>query len=364
MSPIFDNFDAQLTATYDAAVACGELIFTASETRKTTESEFDINCEICFVPGLVKKPLGVLPKVEEDKDSARDRPSTPVVKAVEKTNPFLPHTPALYVGDASDEHKILLNKFSIVPKHFLVVTKEFQPQTGPLSPSDLMAVWNCLKALKNGSDAVAIYNCGSRSGASQPHKHMQIIPLDAPSPISVLVRHVSQRRPGKKENKPGDIFSVPYKCINHVILLPDPERSGKDEEDFLIEAYISLVDAMMFSIREYAEQEELTEEERQLCSTAMSSFAYNWILTKEFMMIVPRKQEGYGPFSINSLGFCGKVLAKSHEELEMVEKMGVMELVAKTGFTFHEERTPEQVAKSQEMQMVLEKQMGSALSGL
>jgi ATP adenylyltransferase len=66
-----------------------------------------------------------------------------------------------------------------------------------------MAVWNTLKAVKNSRDAVAFYNCGSRSGASQPHKHMQVIPLESPSPISELVRKVSQRRPGKKENKPG-----------------------------------------------------------------------------------------------------------------------------------------------------------------
>jgi hypothetical protein len=58
-----------------------------------------------------------------DNDPKVDRPSTPVVKKVEKVNPFLPHTPALYITDASEEHKVLLNKFCIVPRHFLVVTK-------------------------------------------------------------------------------------------------------------------------------------------------------------------------------------------------------------------------------------------------
>lgn len=69
------------------------------------------------------KPLGILPRVEEDQTTSSDRPSTPVVKAVEKTNPFLPHSPALYVTDAGEEHKIILNKFCIVPRHFLIVTK-------------------------------------------------------------------------------------------------------------------------------------------------------------------------------------------------------------------------------------------------
>ncbi|KAG0325981.1 bifunctional AP-4-A phosphorylase/ADP sulfurylase [Podila horticola] len=364
MASLIDNFDQLLTTVYESAVASGDIISTASETHKSKETEYDIECEICYAPSLSKKPIGILPKVEEDQTESSDRPSTPVSKAVQKTNPFLPHSPALYVTDVGEEHKILLNKFSIVPRHFLVVTKEFQPQTGPLNPDDLMAVWNTLKAVKNSRDALAFYNCGSRSGASQPHKHMQVIPRETPSPIAELVREVSKRRPGKKENKPGDLFSVPFHCINHVILLPDPAASNKDEEDILIEAYITLVDAMMMSIREYAEQEELTDEERMLCSSAISSFAYNWILTEEFMMIVPRKQEGFGPISINSMGFGGMVLAKTAGELEMVQKTGVMEMVSKAGFVFHQERTPEQEKKSREIQQVLEAQMGSALSSL
>ncbi len=43
------------------------------------------------------------------------------------------------------------------------------------------------------------------------------------------------------------MFSVPFNCINHVILLPDPEKTDKSEEDILIEAYITLMDAMMMS---------------------------------------------------------------------------------------------------------------------
>ncbi|KAG0348037.1 bifunctional AP-4-A phosphorylase/ADP sulfurylase [Podila humilis] len=365
MSPVINNFDQLLTTVYESALASGDIIYTASELHPSKETEYDIECLVTYAPALAKKPIGILPKVENDQDTAVDQPSTPVIKAVEKTNPFLPHTPALYVTDASVEHKIILNKFSIVPRHFLVVTKEFQPQTAPLTPDDLMAVWKSLKSIKNNENALAFYNCGSRSGASQPHKHMQIVPLASPSPITQLVREVSKRRPGKKENQPGDIFSVPYHCINHIILLPNPDNThGKDEEQILVEAYITLMDAMMLSIREYAEQEELTEEERNFCATAMSSFAYNWILTKEFMMIVPRKQEGFGPFSINSLGAAGMILAKTEEELQLALKTGVIDIVSKTGFVFHQERNLEEEAKKMEMQRILESQMGTALSGL
>ncbi|KAF9940560.1 bifunctional AP-4-A phosphorylase/ADP sulfurylase [Mortierella antarctica] len=371
MIPFLDGFDAKLSSAYKTALASGELIFTPSETYKIKETVYNIECQVSYAPALAKKPHGVLLTVEEDPRPRLDRPSTPVVKSVQKSNPFLPHTPALYVTDASEEHKILLNKFCIVPRHFLVVTKDFCQQTDPLSPEDMLAVWNTLKAVRNTQDALAFYNCGSRSGASQPHKHMQVLPLEAPAPIAALVRECSKRQPGKKENRPGDVFSVPFNCINHVILLPDSEKTDKSEEDILIEAYITLMDAMMVSIREYAEQETLSEHDRKLCSSIMSSsFAYSWILTRDFMMIVPRKQESSHPVNgialdINTLGFAGLVLAKTKGELELVQTRGVLEIVAETGFSFDRiQRSPEDEAKHREQQEALEKQMGSALSFL
>jgi len=132
------DFDAKLSSVYKSALESGDLIFTASETIKSPETEYDVNCEICYAPALANKPHGVLPVVETDPKSKKLAPvsasapassdlhttlSTPVRKAVQMTNPFLPHSPALYVADASEEHKILLNKFCIVPRHFLVITK-------------------------------------------------------------------------------------------------------------------------------------------------------------------------------------------------------------------------------------------------
>ncbi|KAI8598320.1 hypothetical protein EDD21DRAFT_382844 [Dissophora ornata] len=366
MIAYLSEFDTQLSTTYDAALKSGQLIFTSSETVKSKETEYNIDCDICYAPALAKKPHGILLTVEADPRPKLDRPSTPVIQKVEKANPFLPHTPALYVADASEEHKILLNKFCIVPRHFLVVTKDFHPQTEPLTPDDMMAIWNSIMALRNSRDAVAFYNCGTRSGASQPHKHMQIIPLEAPSPIAILVRECSKRQHGKKENRPGDVFSVPYNCINHVILLPAAEHTSKSQEDILLEAYITLMDAMLMSIRAYAEQGHVSDEERKLCTNT----AYNWIMTTEFMMIVPRKQESSKMINgvaldINSLGFAGMVLAKTKRELEMVKDRGVVTVVAETGFSFgFEGRSPEEEAKRAEEQAKLEQQMSNVLLNL
>ncbi|KAG0367994.1 hypothetical protein BC939DRAFT_271581 [Gamsiella multidivaricata] len=370
MAPSLDDFDTKLSTTYDAALRSGHLIFTASEIFLSRETEYGIECQLTYAPLLAKKPQGVITAIETDPRPKFDRPSTPVIKQAASVNPFMPHDPKLYVADAGDEHKVLLNKFCIVPRHFLIITKEFQPQTNPLTPDDLLAVWNTLMALRNSKDAVAFFNCGSRAGASQAHKHMQVIPLEKPSPIAALVREFSKRQPGKKENRPGDVFSVPINCINHVILLPDVSKTNKTQEDILLEAYITLMDAMLISIREYSEQTSLSETESAIAANMTSSMAYNWILTTEFMLIAPRKQEHSESvngvaLNINSLGFAGMVLAKTPEEMELVKSKGVLHVVAETGFSCGwGNRSVEEEQKRREQQDALEKQMGSALSGL
>lgn len=364
MTTYLKDLNAKLESTYDAALLSGDLIFTASETHITTETEYNIECEVCYAPGLAKKPQLIAHVVEATTH-----------EKIGQANPFLPHNPALFVEDGSEEHKILLNKFCIVPHHFLIVTKDFQPQTQPLSPDDLLMAWNSLQALKNSHpDAIAFYNCGARSGSSQPHKHLQVLPVTRPTPLTNIVRQVIQRRPGRKETRPGDHFTVPFPCVNHAILLQDPEHSHKDAEQILIEAYISLMDSMLMSIREYAEQDHLSDEERAACmGGGRSGLAYNWLLTREFMMIVPRRQESTNDhgdgivLNINSLGFAGMVLAKTSEELELVKRRGVIEIAAETGFVFGEDgegRSAEEEAQKKKEQEILEKQMGGALSSL
>ncbi|KAF9916807.1 bifunctional AP-4-A phosphorylase/ADP sulfurylase [Lobosporangium transversale] len=357
-----EDFDSRLTSVYNSAKESGSLIFTTTDTHMSQETEYDILCEIAYAPALALKPQGVVPEAES-------RPATPKVE--KKSNPFLPHDPTLFVMDIGEEHMALLNKFCVVPRHFLV------KQTDPLSPNDLLAVWGALNAVKCPGDAVAFYNCGARSGASQPHKHMQVIPLDRPAPIAALVRNLAKAQPGRKEKRPGDMFSAPFNCINHITLLQDPAATNKSQEDVLLDAYISLMDAMHTSLREYAEQEGLSEDEQRQVTSKVS---YNWLLTSKFMMIVPRRQEATNPYpdaisgisiNINSLGFAGLVLTKRDEEMKMVkEKGGVFALVSETGFSFKQntKKTPEEEElmnqKKKEQEQLLEKQIGGALLNL
>ena len=60
-------------------------------------------------------------------------------------DPFAPYDEALWVEDLSPSHTLLLNKFNVVPYHVLVVTKDFQQQTDPLTLQDLQATWQVVQ---------------------------------------------------------------------------------------------------------------------------------------------------------------------------------------------------------------------------
>lgn len=55
---------------------------------------------------------------------------------------------------------------------------EFKRQTSPLTPCDLAAAYKLMSAgRRHGKNFFMFYNCGPLSGSSQPHKHLQFMPI-------------------------------------------------------------------------------------------------------------------------------------------------------------------------------------------
>jgi ATP adenylyltransferase len=82
-------------------------------------------------------------------------------------------------------HVLVLNKFPIISNHFILATKEFKLQTDELEADDLFVTYACLKAWEEGNEAAnskslfAFFNSGTHSGASQPHRHIQFLPVES-----------------------------------------------------------------------------------------------------------------------------------------------------------------------------------------
>jgi sulfate adenylyltransferase (ADP) / ATP adenylyltransferase len=108
---------------------------------------------------------------------------------------------------------------------------------------------------------------------------------------------------------------LPY--IHYIVLLDPKHLTGNHEtvSQYLAETYHSLIDTMVEGFRAST----LTAESHPL--------SYNFLMTHTWMMIVPRLNEDYKQISVNSLGFAGRILVKSDEELEFVKKVGSIHIL-------------------------------------
>ena len=75
----------------------------------------------------------------------------------------------------TEKHTLLLNKFPAKSNHVLIITKKKEKQTDLLNQKDFEAICITMKAL---DDSFAFFNSGVNAGASQHHKHVQVLPVD------------------------------------------------------------------------------------------------------------------------------------------------------------------------------------------
>lgn len=93
-------------------------------------------------------------------------------------NAFADEDPDFNLGLVGPDHRLILNKFSVVRPQFVLPTIEFEPQNEPLTATDLGAAWEVLSSLE--SEYMIIFNCGADAGASVGHKHLQVLPCPDP----------------------------------------------------------------------------------------------------------------------------------------------------------------------------------------
>jgi ATP adenylyltransferase len=64
----------------------------------------------------------------------------------------------------------------------------------------------------------------------------------------------------------------------------------------------------------------------------MQSGAYNLLFTREWMLIVPRKQEEFEKISVNSLGFAGALLVKNQQQMQLLKNINPINLLNNVAF--------------------------------
>ena len=212
-----------------------------------------------------------------------------------KPNPFLPWDRPLEVGLLGDSHVLLLNKYPVQFCHLLVITRQWQPQTGWLDPAD----WRTVAAVAADTGGLWFFNSGATAGASQPHRHLQLLPRREGEPSCPLAPQLEAQLRGEVGGWPWSYRLSP----RH-----DPVH-GTDLEGL----YASHCQDLGIG---------------KPGSGLPPRQAYNLIFDDNWFLTVLRCREHGAGFSVNGLGFAGYLLCTEGSDRGWLERHGPLALLA------------------------------------
>lgn len=270
------------------ALACGAL-----QPIETEQSLLQRN----GMTWLVRRVSSLARKAREAKQRSEQATDNP-------PNPFLPPEADLTLGAIGPGHLCLFNKFNVIEHHVLIITRDFEHQECLLTAADFAALAYCLRE----RDGLGFYNGGRVAGASQLHKHLQWIPLPLADtgPAVPIAPLLDAAEPS------GRIGLCPSLPVPHAFVRLEP--MALDTPEVLYRYYIGLLEAIG------VEALSVGGESRQ-------SAPYNLLLTRDWMLAVPRTRECHAGISVNALGFAGSLFVMQPEQLAQVETVGPLTLL-------------------------------------
>ena len=201
-------------------------------------------------------------------------------------DPFADPDPALIVRDLTPTHRALLNKFSVLREHLLVVTREYREQRSLLDESDFEALAFCME----DAEVLAFYNGGPEAGASQSHKHLQVVTLP-----------LSPRHSVPMDTRLGGAEKLPFR---YAFARLAPGQAARPAE--MLRAYAAL------------HREAGLE----------SAKPYSLLATHEWMLVVPRARDRFEDISVNSLAFAGSFFVRDAKHANTIAAARPMSVLA------------------------------------
>ena len=280
-------------------------------------------------------------------------------------------------------HILVLNKFAVVPEHFILATTAFREQTHLLEKDDLDVAYKCIETYhtyhlrhpdehtrdgdvqatategdnnppaknpgekesqeegEGEGELFVFFNSGPHSGSSQPHRHIQLLPvarmhegLEREGPRgetgwAVLARGLLF---GEEE---GVRAKMPFATFAERIC---PNKS--DLQGIYLRLYHRACEAVLGSADAGSEIQQRNGE---------AKISYNLAMTRDVMVIVPRVAEGQtvtapaakhglarravGTLALNGTVLAGTALVKSQEEWDALrqEPEQLLEILGRIG---------------------------------
>ena len=214
--------------------------------------------------------------------------------AAPKPNPFLPWETALEVARPDPGHVLLLNKYPVQPAHLLLITDHLAPQAGWHTDDD----WAAVAAVARDTGGLWFFNSCAAAGASQPHRHLQLLPRAAGSASCPMAAEFTGTLAAAGDC--GASRRFPWAC--RLSRRRDPGGHGD-----LAALYRAQLAALA-----------LGDPGHDPCPR----HAYNLLFDDAWFVTVRRCREHAAGFSVNALGFAGYLLQTEHSDLPWLERHG------------------------------------------
>ena len=215
-----------------------------------------------------------------------------------KPNPFLPWDPALEVERLSDEHVLILNKFPVQRGHVLLIPQRWQPQSGWLSSLD----WQTLADVEADTPGLWFFNSCAAAGASQPHRHLQLLPRVDGEPSCPLAAACSAQLQGSEPSWPW------HYRLSHRQHCGTAQAAAELQE---------LYERHQWELGLGSPQQQ-----------PQPLRPYNLVIEPTWFMTVVRSQEHWAGMSINALGFAGCLLITPESDTAWLQRHGPQALLA------------------------------------
>ena len=253
------------------AVDCGAIIPLDTLKYKTNEAICDY--ELRFLKSPIPKYL---------------------IEYGPKRNPFIPWDKKLEIQTLSDKHTLILNKYPVQIGHILLITNKWKPQNGWLDIYDFDAIEN----VDNDTSGLWFFNSSREAGASQPHRHFQLLPRHSCESICPRYNWFCSLLSNK-----NNIDSL----ISHSVSIKPRNKKQRSNAHELYNSYKSMIDEMNLG---------------SFDSNNKPLKPYNLLITKDWIALIKRKTERSNGFSINALGFAGYFLGTKRSNVDTLIKFG------------------------------------------
>ena len=157
-------------------------------------------------------------------------------------------------------------------------------------------------------EGLGFYNAGRLAGASQKHKHLQVIPLSN----ALDGDRLPLERVIEKTGPHAKMFTSELLPFKHVFVkttpvwLSSPEKAAQKT----LENYLNM---LAFTDIAGAQKDGRTG-------------PYNLLLTRNWMFLAARSQESFHSISINALGFAGSFFVRNRTKKDPANPSALIEM--------------------------------------